>query len=123
MSIQRDRAAVSPVEALSCHGGAGAVHYRPLLGAHENGVGIRFVHETVVPPGASIGLHAHTDDEELYLVASGSGVMTLDRAERPIGPGACAIVRTGGSHGLRNTGDEDLVLFVVCVEGSGAAAS
>ena len=62
--------------------------------------------------GASIGLHTN-DKDEVYYVLSGRGELTLEGELREVGPGDAILTRTGDSHGLRQLGDEDLVILVV----------
>jgi mannose-6-phosphate isomerase-like protein (cupin superfamily) len=75
---------------------------------------VRFVHDDVLPPGVSIGIHAHPTREEYYYVVSGRGVMTLDGERHEVGPGDITAVYPGGSHGIENTGDEDMRIIVIC---------
>lgn len=78
---------------------------------------LRFIDLSIVEPGADIGLHTHElDNEELYIVLSGRGWMTLDDRSFEIGPGDVVLNRPGGAHGLKNTGDEPLRLVVIEVE-------
>lgn len=62
-------------------------------------------------PGAAIGYHQQTEDE-IYYVLSGQGVMTLDGKDYPVTPGAAILTRTGSSHGLKQTGPDDLVILI-----------
>ena len=62
-------------------------------------------------PGSGIGYHEQKEDE-IYYVLSGRGVMTLDGKEVPVGPGDAILTRTGSSHGLKQTGTEDLVILI-----------
>ncbi len=78
------------------------------------GTGINFVDLTIVPAGSDIGVHTHqADNEEIYIVISGHGVMAVDGEEFPVGPGHVIINRPGGTHALRNTGDTELRMVVV----------
>src|SRR5262249_15505239 len=65
----------------------------------------------VLKPGAGIGYHEQNEDE-VYYVLSGRGVMTLDGTPTDVGPGAAILTRTGSSHGLKQIGTEDLVLII-----------
>jgi mannose-6-phosphate isomerase-like protein (cupin superfamily) len=99
-----------------CHGGQGALDWVSVLGGEQlKGRHLRFMHDDVLPPGVSIGVHGHKDNEEYYYIVSGKGVMTLDGKEFEVGPGDVTAVFAGGSHGLENRGDEDLRIIVVCV--------
>jgi mannose-6-phosphate isomerase-like protein (cupin superfamily) len=62
-------------------------------------------------PGSAIGYHRQEQDE-IYNVLSGVGEYTLDGKKMPVGPGTALLTRKGSSHGLRQTGSEDLVIIV-----------
>ena len=62
--------------------------------------------------GATIGLHTN-DKDEVYYVLSGRGELTLEGKLSEVGPGDAILTRDGDSHGLRQLGDEDLVILVV----------
>jgi len=62
-------------------------------------------------PGSGIGYHEQHEDE-VYYVLSGRGVMTLDDKPVDVGPGTAILTRPGSSHGLRQTGAEDLVVLI-----------
>jgi mannose-6-phosphate isomerase-like protein (cupin superfamily) len=74
--------------------------------------GMRFVfRKRTLKPGSGIGYHEQKEDE-VYYVLSGHGVMTLDDKPVEIGPGTAVLTRPGSSHGLRQTGNEDLVILI-----------
>jgi mannose-6-phosphate isomerase-like protein (cupin superfamily) len=62
-------------------------------------------------PGSGIGYHEQKEDE-VYYVLSGKGVMTLDDKPMDVGPGTAILTRPGSSHGLKQVGNEDLVLLI-----------
>ena len=62
-------------------------------------------------PGSGIGYHEQHEDE-VYYVLSGRGVMTLDDKPIDVGPGTAILTRPGSSHGLKQTGNEDLVVLI-----------
>jgi mannose-6-phosphate isomerase-like protein (cupin superfamily) len=66
-----------------------------------------------VAPNATIGEHAHADDEEIYFVLEGRGTIILDGKRFPIGPGDLAVTSAGHSHGLVN-GPAPMRLVVAC---------
>lgn len=63
-------------------------------------------------PGATIGAHVN-DKDEIYYVLSGKGELTLQGKTRQIGPGDAVLTRKGDSHALKQSGAEDLVIFIV----------
>jgi mannose-6-phosphate isomerase-like protein (cupin superfamily) len=62
-------------------------------------------------PGSGIGYHEQKEDE-IYYVLSGRGVMTLDGKSVEVTPGTAILTRPGSSHGLKQTGAEDLVILI-----------
>ncbi len=62
-------------------------------------------------PGSGIGYHEQKEDE-IYYVLSGRGVMTVDGKTFDVGPGTAVLTRPGSSHGLRQAGNEDLVILI-----------
>ena len=62
-------------------------------------------------PGSGIGYHEQHEDE-VYYVLRGRGVMTLDDKPIDVGPGTAILTRPGSSHGLKQTGNEDLVVLI-----------
>lgn len=62
-------------------------------------------------PGAGIGYHMQREDE-IYYFLSGTGVMTLDGKPYEVHGGMGVLTRTGSSHGLKQTGKDDLVLII-----------
>ena len=71
----------------------------------------------ILPPGASIGMHKHENNEDAYIVVSGSGVFVgADNKEIPVKGGDVTIARKGESHGMKNTGSEPLVILDVIAQ-------
>lgn len=66
----------------------------------------------VLHPGAAIGYHLQKEDE-VYYILSGEGVMQMNGREFPVKPGDAILTRPGSSHGLKQTGKEDLALIIV----------
>lgn len=77
----------------------------------------RMAAQMTLPPDASIGFHLHPDDEEIYVILSGSGLYTdADGQTSPVGPGDLTLTRSGEGHALANNGQEPLVFFAVIAE-------
>lgn len=99
-----------------CHGGNGTLDWAEVVSEGElPGRRLSSFHDDVLPPGASIGVHQHEDDEEYYYILSGTGIMTLDGVDHTVEPGDLTAVFPGGSHGLRNTGAANLRVLVVSI--------
>lgn len=98
-----------------CHDGVGALDAVLAMGKGDGEIGLRYVHDDLLPPGVSIGEHRHEGTEEVYYVLEGQGRLILDGQEHPVGPGDISLCRSGHSHGLINPGPATLRLLVVCV--------
>lgn len=100
-----------------CHGGRGAVDWTDVLsGPAVAGRKLNFLHDDILKPGVTIGVHRHDSDEEYYYIVSGHGVMTLDGKDHEVGPGDIAAVFPGGSHGLVNDSEEDMRIIVFSID-------
>lgn len=65
----------------------------------------------VLHPGSSIGYHQQKEDEVYYIIA-GTGQMTINEQKMAVKPGDAILTRIGSSHGLEQTGKEDLVVII-----------
>ena len=65
----------------------------------------------ILHPGASIGLHVLTHDE-VYYVVSGRGEVASDGRTEVIGPETAAYLYEGADVGIKQIGDEPLVLII-----------
>ena len=64
-------------------------------------------------PGQEHRLHTHAGMDKVYHVLSGSGVFLLQDREEPLEAGMMLIAPEGVPHGIRNTGDDRLLLLAV----------
>ena len=97
----------------NCHDGEGALDWTNVLDPSEvEGRQLHFLHDDVLAPDVSIGLHTH-DEEEYYYIISGKGTMTLNGKRSTIEAGDITAIYPGGSHALVNDDDEDLRVLVI----------
>ena len=100
---------------INAHSGTGDV-WTARVADQRSHRGFNFIDMTEIPPGHSIGMHRHEqDDEEVYVVVSGSGEMTLGETTFAIHAGDVVVNPPGGTHGLRNTASEVLRIVVLDV--------
>ena len=65
-------------------------------------------------PGVTIPfLHAHKQNEELYVVLSGTGEMQVDGAHVPLRPGSAVRIDPAGERCWRATGSEPMTYLVI----------
>ncbi|OAM26404.1 MULTISPECIES: cupin domain-containing protein [Eikenella] len=70
---------------------------------------IREIGWMTLPPGASVGLHKHANNEDVYLIVEGRGTFVDSNGkETPVAAGDITIARPGQSHALKNTGHRPL---------------
>jgi len=101
-----------------CHGGEGPFLFKDVVEKIQEKLLVKYLHDDVIAPGSSFGDHAHKGEnpfEEWYFCLSGEGVMTLDGKAYPMKPGDISVCRNGGSHGIKNTGKEDMRILVIGV--------
>jgi mannose-6-phosphate isomerase-like protein (cupin superfamily) len=65
----------------------------------------------VLKPGSAIGYHLQNEDE-IYYIISGKGIMKMNGSSFTVQAGDAILTRPGSSHGLRQTGKEDLVIII-----------
>jgi uncharacterized cupin superfamily protein len=76
-----------------------------------------------VPPGKSpYPFHLHSAQWEFYHVISGSGVARDANGMTPIGAGDAFLFKPNESHQITNSGEVDLILFVVADNPIGESA-
>ena len=77
-----------------------------------NTPGLKLVfRKRALKPGSAIGYHLQKEDE-IYYVLSGTGEMTIDGKAFTVTPGTAILTRPGSSHGLKQTGRDDLVILI-----------
>jgi glyoxylate utilization-related uncharacterized protein len=105
-----------PLERVVAHEGEGEILFNRVFDDKAFRGPWNFVDYALLPPGTSIGIHTHGENEEVYLVLEGEGLMHLDGDEFPVKAGSVILNRPGGTHGLRNTGQVPLKIYVVEVK-------
>lgn len=72
-------------------------------------------------PGQEHALHAHAGMDKVYHVLSGRGLFLLEGRELPMEAGVLLVAPEGVPHGIRNTGEERLVVLAVLAPSPAAA--
>jgi len=96
-------------------GGQGIAHAHKLLDVFP-GSALKSVGVVRLEPGASIGKHTHSGDEDFYFCLSGSGVVVDDGHRSAFTPGTLQITRDGETQELINTGKTELVFLGALIE-------
>ena len=104
-------------------GGKGPLFGRFAFTRHQTAAqdAFREIGWLTLPPGASIGRHNHTGNEDAYIIVSGKGLFTDSSGRQTeVGAGDITIARPGQSHALKNTGQEPLVFLDLIAETAAA---
>ncbi len=97
-------------------GGTGEITIRHYFRPEEIQARTRLCSELLLPPGASIGMHDHVEEDEIYIIQKGQGVMTDGGKEFPVATGDAILTGQGASHSIKNTGAEDLVVTAIIIK-------
>lgn len=95
------------------HNGSEPIFFRRVAERSRDYV-FNFLDFVIVPAGADIGLHRHApDNQEVYVIVEGEGIMMVDDETRAVGPGDVIVNGIGGEHGLVNNSGRDLRMIVI----------
>lgn len=99
----------------SSHGGSGPVALYEIWEKADFKSNIDFVDRVIVPPGSDIGFHQHGNNEEMYVLLEGNGLMKMENEEIEVEKGDMILNPAGGRHGLSNHSTENIDLLVIQV--------
>lgn len=70
-----------------------------------------------IHPGETVPKHTHTDEDQVYYVATGAGFVILDEVRTEVSAGSSVLIPMGTAHEITNTGTDplDYVFFVVFI--------
>ena len=105
---------VEPRENL--RGGTGTVEVRHCFAPAEFGARTRLCAKLTLPPGASIGEHAHEGEDEVYVILRGTGIVQEQDGARRVNAGDAVLTGRGASHAVANDGAEPLEIAAFVVQ-------
>ena len=103
-------------------GGTGRVTMRHYFKKDEFAAEARLCAHLLLPPGASIGSHQHSGEDEVYIVLRGSGILDDGIVPSRVSVGDSILTGRGESHAIRNDGAEPLELIAIIMSYAGAKA-
>ena len=113
MIKRADEYELQPREAV--RGGEGTALFTHLLSADERPGASRLFATITLPPDASIGVHSHEGETEVFYVLQGFAEYNDNGKMVTIEEGDTAACASGESHGIKNIGQEELVLMAVII--------
>jgi len=60
-------------------------------------------------PGSMQAVHGHPDNEQVYVIVRGRGVMQVGGKMQEVSEGTLVFIPPGAAHAIKNTSDEPLV--------------
>lgn len=96
-------------------GGNGEVQIEILLEPDKLKDEMRMFNRMTFPPGASLGLHDHVDNFEIYYILEGEGTAIDDGKEVPVQAGDVIYTADGATHALINSGNRPLVMLATII--------
>ena len=98
------------------HTGKGMIGNTLVYSESDFATNLRFVIYSELRPGTSIGYHAHENNEEVYVILEGNGIMTINGDTHEVTEGDVILNKPFWSHGLENNSDKDLKILVFEVQ-------
>lgn len=96
-------------------GGKGTITLRHYLKPESMRSNVRLCAELIVPPRAGVGLHQHDNEDEIYIVTAGSGLISEDGEDKRVNPGDAILTGNGAAHAVYNDGDSILKITAVII--------
>ena len=94
-------------------GGPGEVKIRHHFKKDEIDAPCRLCAQLTLVPGAGLGEHEHVNEDEVYIIQQGKGVVADNGKEVKVEAGDAILTGKGASHSIRNIGDSDLIVTAV----------
>lgn len=94
-------------------GGTGTVTIQHFFEKEEITAKSRLCARLTLPPGASIGVHEHSGEDEVYIITRGTGTLCDGKTTATVTTGDAVLTGKGESHAISNTGHTDLEIIAV----------
>lgn len=97
---------------VTAHHGQGTIDFVRPFSASDFQSPLNFIDYVEIPPGHSIGYHPHSNNEEIYFIVAGSGLMTVNSTSQHVRAGDIIVNKVDWSHGIENNSDGVLKILV-----------
>lgn len=95
--------------------GEGNTQMMPIFTKDEMLGKCRLFNVITLEPGCSIGTHTHDQEEEIYYILSGTGLVDDNGQMVNVEPGDAVKTGNGEFHSIKNNGDVPLVFMAVII--------
>lgn len=72
---------------------------------------VRLCAKLTIAPNCSIGLHQHLDEDEVFIISKGKGILFDGINENVVEEGDAILTGNGQFHSIKNIKDEDLEII------------
>ncbi|MGC8976312.1 MAG: cupin domain-containing protein [Candidatus Ratteibacteria bacterium] len=92
-------------------GGEGIIKILHFFKKEEFKANIRLCAKMIIQPNCSIGLHQHIDEDEVFIILKGKGVMFDGKEEFYVEEGDTILTGNGEMHSIKNIGKDNLEII------------
>ncbi|MCK5534492.1 cupin domain-containing protein [bacterium] len=97
-------------------GGQGEITIKHHFKKDEINASCRLCAQLKIPPGAGIGLHEHNDEDEIFIIQQGKGIIVDNGKETEVGVGDAILTGKGAEHSIKNIGQDELLVTAVIIK-------
>ena len=97
----------------SAHNGKGDVELYEIWNKSDFISNCDFIDRQVIPPNSTVGYHKHGNNEEMYIILEGSGVMTINNQKVKVQKGDMIKNPPYGEHGLVNNSKANIDILII----------
>jgi len=91
--------------------GKGTVKVTHLVKKEDFQAKVRLCAHLSIPVGGSIGFHHHLDEDEVYIITKGKGILYTGDEAIPVEVGDSVLTGQGAGHSIANAGNTELELI------------
>ena len=106
---------ITPTYKEKAAGGEGRVEFRHPFTVEELGGRFCNLMRATLRPGDSVGVHAHSENAEVYYMLEGSATVIDDGVETVLNPGDAQFCADGHTHGIYNHTDKEASFLAIIV--------
>ena len=100
-------------EVRNIRNGIGNITVQHLFKKEEITARTRLCSRLTVPPGGSIGMHKHENEDELFIITRGTGLIDDGKTKVPVQAGDATLTGRGEGHAVINNGQEPLEIIAI----------